>query len=137
MLCTAGWDCVVVAWDLSKRAERWRTRPNTFDRRVSAIAVSPSGTRIVAASLDGTARCFNVGGGRSESEHVDADGVPFNAVVWHSEDWVLLGDWTGRVTQWDPRGTFATVSMKVCNITLKFETFTTVIPLFALVKSHF
>ena len=40
VLCTAGWDRVVVAWDLPKQAERWSTRANDFDRRVNVLAVS-------------------------------------------------------------------------------------------------
>jgi WD40 repeat protein len=103
-----------VFWDLAKGAERCRKSGYTgFNRRINAIASNPDGSRVVVASWDATAKWYKSSDGSELAEYVDPDGVPINAVAVYPEGGlVLLGGWTGRVTCWDPAGTFATFTVQ-------------------------
>jgi len=111
-LCSAGWDLSIVFWDVAKGVERCRkTAHASFCRRISCITSNQEETHVVATSWDGTARCFRCSDGYAEAEYVHPDGVPFNSAAWYSNGGlVLLGDWVGKVTCWDPTATFATVA---------------------------
>jgi WD40 repeat protein len=94
-----GTDFAVRLWDLDAGKELRRFPGH--DKRVTGLALSADGSRLLTGSLDNTIRLWDVGTGRQVWLSPGHAGVVWCVALSADGRWALAGDGAGGVTLWD------------------------------------
>ncbi|MFZ5827659.1 MAG: eIF2A-related protein [Bacillota bacterium] len=104
---TGGWDDTVVLWDAGRRTELRRLKMHGFfssvkpeKARVHALAFSPSGSLLAAASGDGTIAVFRMPDGRELYRLKGHTDLVCNVTFSPDGSLIATGSWDGSLRIW-------------------------------------